>query len=55
MLILVINDIFIISLLKMIALIQFYKIIWQFIIFLRTDFYYVLLNYFGVSTLTKGV
>lgn len=54
MLILVINDIFIISLLKMIALIQFYKIIWQFIIFLRTDFYYVLLNYFGVSTLTKG-
>lgn len=53
-LILVINDIFIISLLKMIALIQFYKIIWQFIIFLRTDFYYVLLNYFGVSTLTKG-
>lgn len=53
-LILIINDIFVISLLKMVALIQFYKIIWQFIIFLRTDFYYVLLNYFGVSTLTKG-
>ncbi|PJO43242.1 hypothetical protein [Lysinibacillus xylanilyticus] len=51
---LVINDIFVISLLKMIALIQLYKIIWQCIIFLRTDFYYVLLNYFGVSTLTKG-
>jgi len=53
-LILMINDIFIVSFLKMVALIQFYKIIWQFIIFLRTDFYYVLLNYFGVSTLTKG-
>lgn len=53
-LILNMNDVFIISLLKMVALIQFYKIIWQFIIFLRTDFYYVLLNYFGVSTLTKG-
>ena len=42
------------NILKMISLIQFYKILWQFIIFLRTDFYYVIINYLGISNLTKG-
>lgn len=42
------------NILKMIALIQFYKILWQFVVFLRTDFYYVTINFLGVSNLTKG-
>lgn len=44
----------VLSIFKMITLIQFYKILWQFVVFLRTDFYYVIINYLGVSNLTKG-
>lgn len=42
---------FIIQISNAIILIVFLNFIWQFMIFLRTDFYLILLNYFGISSL----
>ncbi|RLQ93845.1 hypothetical protein [Falsibacillus albus] len=39
---------------KMIVLIQSYKILWQFIIFVRTDLYYVMITYLNSADLTRN-
>ncbi|MEI4709093.1 hypothetical protein WAG12_03635 [Bacillus cereus] len=48
------NQEFIYHFARMIILIQMYRVVSQFAIFLRTDFYYILITYFNSSNLTQS-